>query len=81
MVHEKLRGLPGFNVDEDLEVARGQLRWVLNPSDFMQSALFWLGERDRWDMFQINRMLRHGAIIFDVGANFGYYALIFVERQ
>jgi FkbM family methyltransferase len=76
LVHEKLRGLFGVDVDEDLEVTRGRLRWVLNPSDFMQSALFWLGEQDRWDVFHIKRMLRPGAVVFDVGANFGYYSLV-----
>jgi FkbM family methyltransferase len=76
LVHEKLRRLFGVDVDEDLEVTRGRLRWMLNPSDFMQSGLFWLGEQDRWDVFHIKRMLRPGAVVFDAGANFGYYSLV-----
>ena len=76
LVHEKLRGLFGVNVDTDLEVERGGLRWVLNPADHMQSGLFWLDEQDRWELYHIRKMLEPGALIFDVGANFGYYSIM-----
>ena len=36
----------------------------------------WLGESDRWDLLHARSFLRPGAVIFDVGANFGYYALM-----
>lgn len=76
LVHQKLRDVLNVRVDRDLEVERAGLRWVLNPSDFMQSALFWLGEQDRWDVFHIKRLVVPGAVIFDVGANVGYYSLV-----
>lgn len=41
----------------------------------MQRKLFWLGEYDRWDMYHVKRLIEPGARIFDIGANFGYYAL------
>ena len=75
LIHEKLRNLFRVQVDADLEVTRDGLKWILNPSDFMQSGLFWLGAQDRWDIYQIKRRLKPGAVIFDVGANFGYYSL------
>jgi len=75
-VHAALRNLLGAHVDADLAVERQGLRWILNPSDFPQEDLFWLGESDRWDLFHARRMVRPGAVLFDVGANFGYYALM-----
>jgi FkbM family methyltransferase len=74
-VHDVLRNLLKANIDRDLEVERGGLRWVLNPSDYVQRNLFWLGERDRWDTYHIRRLLTPGAVICDVGANFGYYSI------
>jgi FkbM family methyltransferase len=50
----------------------------------MQRNLFWLGENDRWDTFHIKRLLPAGAVVCDVGANFGYYSLTlaaFLERN
>jgi hypothetical protein len=72
-IHAKLRQLLDANIDCDMEVERAGLRWVLNPSDYMQRNLFWLGENDRWDTFHIKRLLPAGAVVCDVGANFGYY--------
>lgn len=78
-VHAALRNVLQVGVDEDLAVERQGLRWVLNPSDTPQVDLFWLGESDRWDLFHARSFLRPGAVIFDVGANFGYYALVLAE--
>jgi FkbM family methyltransferase len=75
-VHAALRNLLKAHVDAELPVQRQGLRWVLNPADFPQENLFWLGESDRWDLFHARRMVRPGSVIFDVGANFGYYALM-----
>ena len=75
-VHSALRNILRAHVDADLAVERQGLRWILNPSDFPQENLFWLGESDRWDLFHARRMVRPGSVIFDVGSNFGYYALM-----
>jgi FkbM family methyltransferase len=75
-VHAALRNLLKPRFDADQTVTRQGLVWVLDPSDFPQENLFWLGESDRWELLHARRMLRPGAVIFDVGANFGYYALM-----
>jgi FkbM family methyltransferase len=58
---------------------RAGLRWVLNPSDYVQRNLFWLGEHDRWDSYHIRHLLPSGAIVCDVGCNFGYYSLTLAD--
>lgn len=63
----------GIDIDEDREVERGGLRWVLNPSNLVEANLFWMGTSDCWDVEHARRLLRPGAVVFDVGANFGYY--------
>lgn len=75
-VHAVLRQVLKVKVDADLPAERQGLHWILNPSDYPQEDLFWLGESDRWDLLHARRFLRPGAVVFDVGANFGYYALM-----
>jgi len=76
MVHTALRRLCRIAIDEEIECLRGDLRWVLNPSDFMQDTVFWLGTCDIWKIYHLKRYLEEGCVIFDVGANFGYYSLV-----
>lgn len=66
----------GANINAELEVERQGLRWVLNPSDYPQQDLFWLGEADRWDLYHARRLIQPGAVVLDVGANFGYYSMM-----
>jgi FkbM family methyltransferase len=75
-VHAALRDLLGPPANAELPVDRQGHRWVLNPSDYPQVDLFWLGESDRWDLHHAIRLVRAGAVIFDVGANFGYYSVM-----
>lgn len=63
------------DLDTDFEVTRGDQRWRLNPSDFVQADLFWLGRKDYWDIRHLRRLIPRGSVLFDVGANFGYYAI------
>jgi len=82
--HALLRKVLKVDIDHDYEVERLRLRWLLNPSDYVEQNLFWLGERDRWDIYHIKRFLRKGAVICDVGANFGYFSVTlaaFLERD
>ena len=62
-------------MDREIEVVRGGLRWSLNPSDFPQESLFWLGTKDTWDLFHLQRYVVPGGVVLDVGSNFGHYAL------
>jgi len=75
-LHAKLRNLFCVSVPGEIEVNRAGLRWLLRPSDYTQAKLFWLGAMDKWDLFHIRRLLPPAPVIFDVGANFGYYSLI-----
>ncbi len=74
-VHEFLRSLLRADADCNLEVTRQGLRWCLNPSDFVQTHLYWTGEYEPWDLLRLSRWVRPGAVILDVGANFGYYSI------
>jgi FkbM family methyltransferase len=74
-VHEFLRSVLHADCDCDLEVERQGLRWRLNPSDFVQKHLFWLGEYEYHDLNILSRWSHPSAVVLDVGANFGYYSL------
>jgi FkbM family methyltransferase len=56
-------------------VEREHLTWSIDPSDHVQSQLLWYGTKDKWEIYHLRRLLRPGAVIFDIGANFGYYSL------
>ncbi len=64
----------------DLEVNRLGLRWLLNPSDFVQSSFYWTGEFEPWDWFHLSRLIRPESVVCDVGANFGFYSVM-IGRQ
>jgi len=62
-----------------LEVVRDGHRWRLNPSDYVQEDFFWLGTRDMWDLNHAGKFVRNGSVLFDVGANFGYYSVMLAD--
>lgn len=74
-IHQYLRSTLLHPCDCNLEVERQGLRWVLNPADFVQTHLYWTNEYEPWDLLQISKWAHPGAIVLDVGANFGYYSL------
>ena len=59
-----------------IKVNRGRLKWEIDPTDYVQSQLFWYGTRDKWEIYHLRKLLKPGAVICDVGANFGYYSLV-----
>ena len=63
------------DIDKEFRVTRNNLKWVLNPSDSVQRDLFWLGVKDLWDVNHIKKLINPGNVIFDIGANFGYYSI------
>jgi FkbM family methyltransferase len=70
-----LRRLLKGDIDADLYVTRNGLRWKLNPSDFVQADIFWFGHKDYWETYHLRRLLERGSVVFDIGANIGYYAI------
>lgn len=75
-----LRSVLRLDVDEDCQERRAGLKWVLNPADYAQEGIFWLGEADRYEIRHILRLLPRDAVIFGVGANIGYYSLTLAHR-
>ena len=75
-IHARLRSLLGPPPDVDFAVTRKGLEWVLNPADFTQRQFFWTGDKDHWDVYHIERIVRPSDLTFDIGANFGYYSLL-----
>jgi FkbM family methyltransferase len=78
-VHGHLRRLLNADIDAECHVVRNGLRFVLNPGDFVQRNFFWFGEDDRMEPRVLARFLTSGSVLFDVGANFGYYAITLAD--
>lgn len=75
-LHSLLRQWMAIHPDREFDVVRNGLKWSLNPADFADEALFWLGTKDTWDVEHLKRQAKPDDVILDVGANFGYYGLI-----
>lgn len=72
-LHPWLRNKFGIVHQGETEVVRGGLKWSLDPSDYAHSDLYWLGTKDRWEIYHLKRLLRPQSTLVDAGANFGYY--------
>jgi FkbM family methyltransferase len=78
-VHGHLRRLLDADIDAECDVVRNGRRFVLNPGDFVQRDFFWFGEQDGMEPRVLARLLTPGSVLFDVGANFGYYAVTLAD--
>lgn len=74
-IHDWLRNAAKADVDQNFEVMRDGLNWRLNPADSVERDLFWYGVKDIFEIYHIKRFIKPGDVIFDVGANFGYYSI------
>jgi FkbM family methyltransferase len=77
--HAFLRTLLKASPTGERRVTRRGLHWILDPADYTQQTLFWLGVRDRWEIFHLTRLLTRGSVILDVGANLGYYSVVLAK--
>ena len=75
-LHGRLLKLFNIHVDEEFDVVREGLHWRLNPADFVQADVFWLGRKDFYDVFHLRYLLQPGHVFLDIGANFGYYSVV-----
>lgn len=58
-----------------LRVRRRGMEWELDPADVVDEDLFWMGDKEPRDFAVVRQLVAPGAVILDVGANFGYYGL------
>jgi FkbM family methyltransferase len=79
-LHGRLLRFFNLHEDEEFDVVRQGLRWRLNPADFVQADVFWLGRKDYYDLSHLERILQPGHVFLDVGANFGYYSVVLASR-
>jgi len=79
-IHPWLRSRLNITFDGDLLVKRQGLNWLLNPSDFTHSHLYWIGEFETWELYHLRRLLRPGSTFLDAGANFGYFSLLLAAK-
>ena len=54
---------------------RGGLWWAMNPGDYIHQDLFWSSAKDAAEIRESLRSMPMGGVMFDLGANFGYYAI------
>jgi FkbM family methyltransferase len=80
-IHERMREWVGQPVDAEVPVRRQGLLWRLNPTDYCQSELYWLGRKDSWQLHHLSRLLPAGAVVIDAGANYGYHAITLAKRR
>lgn len=80
-VHGHLRRLFHADIDAECHVVRNGRRFVLNPANFVQRNFFWFGEVDRREPHVLAQLLTPGSVLFDVGANFGYYAVTLADAM
>jgi FkbM family methyltransferase len=76
-LHDRLRKWLAVRVeDREFRVKRRGLWWSLNPADHAHAGLFWMGARYPWEMHHLRRLLPRGCTVLDVGANYGYCAIV-----
>jgi FkbM family methyltransferase len=84
LLHSYMRRVLRVSEVGPMHVRRLGLEWNLDPADYVQADLFWLGQRDTWDVYHLRRIAQPSSNILDIGANFGYYSLILaasLQRQ
>ena len=63
--------------DRPRVVERRGLRFELDLHHAIPRDIYYLGEYERWESRYLRRVVKPGWIVVDVGANIGYYAMLF----
>jgi FkbM family methyltransferase len=74
-VSKRLRQIFNISLTGEYAETRGGLRWAMDAADYTQRDLFWSGAKDAAEIHEALRCMPKGGVMFDLGANFGYYAL------
>jgi FkbM family methyltransferase len=78
-IHSLLRKVFKISINAECAVVRAGLKWHLNPSNYVESDLFWLDIKDVWEIYHIKELLDPGSVVFDIGANFGFYSCMIAK--
>lgn len=74
-ISKRLRQIFSIRVTGEYVEMRGGLRWAMDAADYTQQDLFWSGAKDAPEIREVLRHMPKGGVMFDLGANFGYYAI------
>lgn len=72
----RLSKLENFYSDKSFVVTRQGILWHLHPGCVVQRSVYLYGEWESYDSRELLKLLRPEWVIFDIGAYFGYYALL-----
>src|ERR1700690_559308 len=73
-ISKRLRQIFHISLTGECVETRGGLRWAMHAADYTQQDLFWSGAKDTAEIREALRHMPKGGVMFDLGANFGYYA-------
>jgi len=74
-ISKRLRQMFRISIVGEFEETRAGLRWTMDAGDYTQQDLFWSGVKDAAEIREALQCLPKGGVMFDLGANFGYYAI------
>jgi FkbM family methyltransferase len=74
-ISKRLREIFRISLTGEYVEMRGELLWAMDAGDYTQRDLFWSGAKDVAEMREALRCMPKGGVTFDIGANFGYYAI------
>jgi FkbM family methyltransferase len=74
-ISKRLRQIFQISLSGEYIETRGGLRWAMDAGDYTQQDLFWSGAKDAGEIREALHSMPKGAVMFDLGANFGYYSI------
>ncbi len=78
---ERLRRIFRISLAGEYVERRGGLWWAIDAGDEAQEDLFWSSAKDVADIREaLLSMPVKGGVMFDLGANFGYYAIVIATK-